>query len=287
MKAYTFQILQYRHDIVTKEFANVGVVIYNPAEKQIRAQVLHKYARISDFFVNLDGKYLKEKLKEVEKAVSFIQRDMQELFAQKFEDKTLAQITTQILPKDDGCFYFSEMNQRLDINIDAALEDIFARHVLKHFPEAKNYSTDESVWKELYKQYFDKYDLTSKLTSHTVKTQDDEFEFERAWKNGIWNVYEPISFDLQDTQNIKNKVYKWAGKISELAHTTEQMNLYFLSTMPKNETLQQFIKSKLASHEDSLKITIIAEQDIEQFITEQKRKIENHTAENEKGVMYE
>lgn len=276
MKPYTFQILHYRHDIVTQEFANVGVVMYDSAERQIRVQVLHKYARISDFFVNLDGKYLKEKLKEVEKAVTLIQRDMQELFAQKFEGKTLAQITTQILPKDDGCFYFSEMRQRLDVHIDAALEDVFARQVTKHFPEGRNYNTDESVWKDLYKQYFDENNLTAKLTTHTIKTQDDEFEFERVWKNGVWNIYEPISFDLQDTQNIKNKVYKWAGKIGELSHATEQMNLYFLSTMPKSKDLQQFIKNKLkpaSSKKDALQITIVVEQDIPQFIAAQKEKI--------------
>lgn len=239
-------------------------------------EVLGKYSRISNFFSNANGKYLKEKFKEIKRAVEVAQKELNnpELFEDTSKLKPLEKITEEILPKDDGSFYFSEVRTRLDIGIDTALGDMFERYIHKHFSEGNSYSTDEKVWKDIYKTYFDKYDLSSKLTTHTVETEDDTFEFERAWKNGVWNIYEPISFNLKDAQNIKNKVYKWAGKIAELSNTKEGISLNFLSTMPPKEELQKFIKSKLSNKKQSLlQINIISEKEAEEFIGNGKSKM--------------
>lgn len=278
MKTYQFQILRYRHDFFTQEFVNVGIVIFNREEKILKVEILKKYSRISDFFANADGKYLKEKLKEVENAIQLTQKKIlnPELFDNNIQD--LEKITENILPKDDGSFYFSEVQIYLDIDITPALEDIFNKYILSHLAESSSYNTDEKVWNDIYQNYFDKYEITPKLMTHTIKTQNDEFKFEHAFKNGIWNIYEPISFNLQDTQNIKNKVYKWVGKIAELSNISEEVSLNFLSDMPKKDDLQQFIKSKLNNdtQKSLLHIKIINGQNIETFIKEEKEKIINH-----------
>lgn len=277
MKAYQFQILRYRHDFFTQEFVNVGIIMFDSEEKILKSQILNKYSRISDFFVIADGKYLKEKFKEVENAVQIIQKKISnpELFDNIEYD--LQKITNHILPKDDGSFYFSEIKNYLDIDINLALNDVFNKYVISHFTENSNYNTDEKVWNDIYQNYFDKYEITSKLTAHTIKTENDEFEFKRAFKNGIWNIYEPISFNLKDEQNIKNKAYKWAGKIAELSNTSEKIGLNFLSDMPQRAELVQFIKNKLNSTAKTfLDIKIISKQDIDVFLKEEKEKILNH-----------
>ncbi|MCC5943706.1 MAG: DUF3037 domain-containing protein [Bernardetiaceae bacterium] len=279
MKTYQFQILHYRHDFSTQEFVNVGLVIYSVSEGLLKVQILNKYSRISNFFVGADGKYLKEKFKEIEQAIKLVAVELQrpDLFENTSATKSLATITENILPQDDGSFYFSEVHTRLDVSIETALGDIFDRYVHKHFSESSSSSTDEQVWKDIYKAYFDKYDFSSKLATHVVQTPDDEFEFARAWKNGIWNIYEPISFKLQDTQSIKNKVYKWAGKISELSHTSEELSLNFLSAMPDKGDLQKFIKNKLSPKEKThLRIQIITEEDVEAFMENEQKKMLSH-----------
>jgi hypothetical protein len=271
VKTFTFQILHYRHDLVSGEFVNVGVVVYDEQDRTFDRKILQKHTRISSFFTNLDGKYFKERLKEIERAA----RKLCEDTTSRLEGQTLSQITETLLPQDDGCFYFSEVKTRQDVNIKAALDDLFARLVLKHIAETKTYTTDESVWKDLYKEYFDRLELTAKLTTHKIKTQDDEFVFEHAWKNGVWNIYEPVAFNLQDVQSIKNKVYKWVGKIGELAGASEEISLHFLSTLPQKEDLLRFINTKLTSvaQNSSLALQIISEENIETFVEEQKKKM--------------
>ena len=45
MKTYELQVLRYHHDIVTGEFVNVGIVLFNKEMKFLKGAVTHKYAR--------------------------------------------------------------------------------------------------------------------------------------------------------------------------------------------------------------------------------------------------
>jgi hypothetical protein len=277
MKVYQYQIVKYRHDIATGEFVNVGVVVYSAMDNYLNVKVLNKYTRISNFFTDADGKYIKEKFQEVKRAIQGIASNLSGLFITELTQKTLTEITSKVLPPDDGSLYFSEPKQGIDIDLDIALEDLFERYVNKYYAKSSNYNTDEKVWKELYKKYFDEYEITQQLTSHTVKTPEDEFEFERAYKNGIWHIYEPLSFDLQDAQDIKNKVYKWVGKINELTQNQEELAIYFLTNMPQKPDLQKFIKRKLnIANSNILHIEIVEETKAEEFAKQQKIKINHH-----------
>jgi hypothetical protein len=42
----------------------------------------------------------------------------------------------------------------------------------------------------------------------------DDVTFKHAYKNGQWNVYEPVSFDLADEDGIKRKAREWLGHLA-------------------------------------------------------------------------
>src|SRR5262249_14599348 len=42
----------------------------------------------------------------------------------------------------------------------------------------------------------------------------DDVTFKHAWKNGLWHVYEPVSFDLAEADSIKSKAREWLGHLS-------------------------------------------------------------------------
>ena len=52
--AYTFVTLRYVHDVVTGEFANVGLVVYAPEERYLEARFTSSYERLNALFVKID-----------------------------------------------------------------------------------------------------------------------------------------------------------------------------------------------------------------------------------------
>jgi Protein of unknown function (DUF3037) len=262
MKPYQYKLLRYRYDLTAEEFINVGLVVFSHASTYLKAKVLTKYSRITNFFANSDGKHIKNTISQVGHSINN-QAALTELFS---KEVSLDAIVGRVLPLDDGCLFFSETRTGVDVDFDLALDRGFARYVNKHDLVKETPSSDEKVWREVYKRYFDHIGASTKLAPHTVRTENDEFIFDRAYKNGVWHLYEPTAFDLSDPTDVKNKVYKWQGKISELAQAQEPASLYFLARMPANLKLQNFVRSKLTSQMTaSINIQVVDEGEAEQF----------------------
>lgn len=281
MIKYEYQILRYVHDQTTGEFVNVGIVIFEPQSKFLKARVLNKFSRISNFFEEFNGYYLLGTLKHFQKELESIQNDFSFFNSSEFlnakEKPALSIITNKIVLNDDSALKLTEVKQGLDLDANAALEDLFESLVDKYSPEAsKDIHTDAYAWAKVYKSHFDKYGITARLKEHKVKTTNDEIKFDKSWKNGVWNCYQTLSFDLKKDETIKNKVYKWSGIVKELQSANEKMNLFFLTTSPKsNEQLNDFIKETLSQKHSDVNVTIVTEDQAEQFAKKVKTAIES------------
>lgn len=279
MIKYQYQIVRYIHDRVTSEFVNVGIVIFQRDKKVVASKFVSKYSRISQFFTNFSGHHLISTLKQFEREVERIATTSTELF---FEYELITDITNSILPKDDSALECSEVFNAIDINLDVALKDLFNRLVVKYITENdKEIIDDKHVWKNIYKNYFDKFEITKNLKLHSVVTNNDVLEFDKSWKNGIWNCYQPISFDLQRIDSIKNKVYKWSGILSELENSDEKINIYFLTANSrKHKTIKKFVEDTFTNRKnDRINVTLIDEKEAEKFAKSVSKKIREHIKE--------
>lgn len=278
MKQYQYQVLRYKHDIVTGEFVNVGIVVYQPKTNFFKAEMLNKYARISRFFKDVNGTHILQMLKAISSHIIRVNKELSELFANDHKQESLEEITNKILPRDDGSLYFSEVKFGMDISAELALQDLFERLVTKYQEDENASKTDEDVWKELYKKYFDEYKIIDKLSRHTIQTDTDEFKFDKAWKNGSWHVYEALSFDLKEDNNIKDKVYKWNGRIQELDSSNENLDIYFLTSMPKKAEVKKFIEKKMLEQKlEHIKIHLVKEEEARQFANKVKTEMDEHS----------
>lgn len=280
MKKFQYQIIRYMHDRVTAEFVNVGVVVYQPDIKFLQGKFITKSSRISQFFLDIDGQYLLSTLKQFEKGLAAASKKLSE---SSIYYNDLTEITNVILPKDDSALICSELLFGIDITPQIAVEDLFNRLVDKYnHKDPKEHKDDKYVWQKVYKQYFDKYEITNKLKSHTVETNHDHIEFDKAWKNGVWNCYQTLSFDLKQNDSIKNKVYKWSGILSELENSNEELHLYFLtvSSANKDKKINKFIEDTILKHDNgtSLKVTIVNEAEADKFVAGVKKEIEEHSS---------
>lgn len=277
MKKFQYQIIRYMHDRVTAEFVNVGIVVYQPDTNFLQGKFVSKYSRISQFFMDVNGQYLLSTLKQFENELEIISGRLSELFT---NHNSLTEITNFILPQDDSALICSELLFGVDIDPQSAVDDLFDRLINKYNHEAeKELHDDKYVWRKIYKKYFDKYEITNKLKSHIVKTDHDHIEFDKAWKNGVWNCYQTLSFDLKRNDSIKNKVYRWSGILSELENSDQKLHLYFLTVSPtKNKIINKFIEDTILKHNNghSLKVTMVNEKQADKFVAGVKKEIEEH-----------
>lgn len=282
MKAVEYVILKYVHDQVTKEFVNLGVVVLGG--DYLGCRVLKKTGRITHFFPDANSRLITSTLKGVASRVEDVAADLPDIVL----GGSLERLITEILPKDDSVLQYSEVRRAFDPDPNAALTDLFQRYVTEYVHSELTSHDDRYVWTKVYKDYFDKAGITRKLTSHKVKTDHDEIEFERAWKNGHWRCFQPLSFDLKKDEAVKDKVYLWSAKLGELSKTNETVELALLTAGPLSEhkeSLTGFIDEVLTaniSKDSKLNVRIVKEDGAQGFVDELRRAVVQSEASSRK-----
>jgi hypothetical protein len=76
-----------------------------------------------------------------------------------------------------------------------------------------------------------------KLAEKTIETKDYQYDFRFAWKNNIWHLYEPVSFDLVDPGSIREKANKWLGR--GVALHERRRNSKFISCWANRDRLKR------------------------------------------------
>ncbi len=264
MKTFQYQLLRYVHDQFTGEFVLLGVVVYCPEASFLQAKVTSKYGRITALFPEANGKFVSSQIKKFETAVHRISSQLFELFKPAAD---LASITASILPPDNSALRLSEVEYGLDLDPATALDDLFINLVEKYIPSMERQTlSDEEVWKKKYKAYFDMLNVSNRLKNHKIKTKSDLFDFDQAWKNEIWHCYQPLSLEMQSKDTLKDKVYKWAGKLQELENAQEPLDLSFMLSLPvQYADLQGFIYEKLKHNTSTLNVKIYTENEAEEL----------------------
>lgn len=279
MITYQYQILRYLPDRVNEEFVNLGVVVFDPKSRIIQSRFIEKASRVSTFFPEVNTRFLASTLKFLQAEFQALgNQQISELPLLKFEN--LDEVTRTILPKDDSALVFSEIKKGRDIDLSIACDDLFERVILRNINEHDEMElrNDKEVWNKVYRNYFEKYNISQRLHTHIVKTKNDELEFDHAWKNGKWNCFETVSFKLSRPDAIKNKVYKWVGKMEELSSSKEPINLYLLSVLPDNDQLRKFVEKKLSKKKvDHSSIQLITENEAEALVKKFHKEMEVHS----------
>ena len=268
MKKYQYQLVKYVHDQFTGEFVNVGIVLFSPENQFLDCRMVDKQSRLIGLFPKANWRFLTKIFKNIEGSLKSEAKLMGGLFS-KVND--LERITNQVFAKDNSAIQFSQVKVGLDVDLKAAFSDLYFDLVEKYIqvPPKKKSLTDNDVWQTKYKAYFEEYHIANRLVKHKLVTSNDEFTFEKSWKNHIWHCYQPVSFLLQDKDSIKDKVYKWAGKLKEIKSADEKIHITFLTSLSKkHKDLEDFIEEYLTIHETNLQVDIVQESEAEKFVKE-------------------
>jgi hypothetical protein len=273
---YSFSILRFIYDPITLEFVNVGVVVYSPEGKQLCAKCTQHYGRISKLFVTFDGVRLRQTLR-------FIQDQLNDLAAEmcnKLQFRplgTMHEVLSSVLPIDDSSLQFTKGGVGTTDSLIKATESLFARYVERYAggPEIPKRG-DEDVWRS-FRTPFDRKNITPKLVPKKIVARNYEYEFERSWKNGVWHLYEPVSFDLQDANAIADKANRWVGRAMGLEDSKEAFKLFLLLGAPTDERLKAaYLKAENLLNKMPGDPEFIEESEAEEFAKDVAREMESH-----------
>ena len=231
---YTYRVLRYLHDPATGEGLNVGVVVYAPSLRWFEARFNLNAGRLKHAFPALDvdlHRALMRRLKTRFEAASLA--CAQELpFPERPAD--LVGWANTILREDDSSLQWGLEGGGITAHPERELHDLYERMVLRHHaPAGRHGREDADIW-NLYRAPLQRTGAAERLTRHAVKTDLDEMTFDHAWKNGQWHCLQPLSLDLLEPENIRNKGHRLLGEVSGVREALADHTLYILLGEPKD-----------------------------------------------------
>jgi hypothetical protein len=143
----------------------------------------------------------------------------------------------EVLPPDDSAIQFSPPGYGVSLNLESTLTELYERYVERYAgqPDIPSRSDDE-VWR-VFREALERRSVLGSLAPKAIVAPDYEYEFRAGWKNDIWHVYEPVSFDLVESISLVDKANRWLGRSASLAESPEQFRLHLLIGAPQNPRL--------------------------------------------------
>ncbi|MBY2951865.1 DUF3037 domain-containing protein [Rhizobium leguminosarum] len=273
---YTYTVLRYVHDVVTGEFVNVGVLLYAPKSNLVKVAVRTSIGRIKHVFPDLDRQAFLSAVKAAERSVRKISKGLEQgdLLA---EYGDAASIARKVLVADDSSLQWSSVSGGLTEDAEKTFDRVYRRYVSRYDAKSPHRRSDDEVWRPV-RLLLEEKNVPVEFDEKILAGTSDEIVFKRAWRNGVWHAYEPLSFDLADAEGIKDKARRWRGHL-EAVHDGLQsdLKLHFIVGAPQNHALLGAFQNaiKILS-EAAFRPEIYQESEIPQLVSKIEDELREH-----------
>jgi len=278
-RPYSYTVLRYVHDVTTGEFVNVGVVMHLASDGTLRVKTRHTIGRIKDVFPDLDRAAFVAAMKAVERGVSAVAKEIESAGLLRDRDDDAGMFARRALPIDYSSLQWSPVGAGLTDDPDKTFARLYARFVSRYDVPSTHRRTDDDVWRPV-RDLLAERKVAVTLEKKDIIGKTDVISFDRAWKNGVWHAYEPLSLDLADADGIKDKARRWLGHLSAVADgPSDKFKVYFILGKPQAQTLwpayerAKAILSKAPGHP-----AIYEENQIDGLVSEIEDEYRSHTA---------
>ena len=241
-QAYSYTVLRYIHDVVSGEALNVGVVMHAPAAGFLKVRTRKTIGRLKQAFPDLDRATFADAMQAVDRGFSAVAKQASRMSL--FDARTDARAhALKVLPDDDSALQWSPTGTGLTADPTRTLERLYGRYVARYdsVPTKRRSPvkrrSDDDVWQPVRDKLMER-GISVPFESKAVVGAQDRIVFERAWKNGRWHAFEPVSLDMADNEGIMDKARRWRGHLAAVADgTSEGIDLHFLLGRPQNGSL--------------------------------------------------
>jgi len=242
LEPYSFCFLRYVHDPLSAEFVNVGVVLWAPQSRYLGYQFASKYRRLSRFFQDFesgDYRHLVSRIAtQFERLKLEIDSPAPGLPFEK-EPEHARDLALRVIPHDDNALQWSSSSGGVTSSPAVELETLYREAIGRHYDTAKPRRDDHVLFRQIYSRAFESPEVKSVITKHEVVAPLAQYTFEHAWKNGVWNVYQPLSFDLKKPDDIYEKAFRWDSRSRYLHAADEKPSIHLLLGTPEDSRLSR------------------------------------------------
>jgi hypothetical protein len=238
--AYTFVTLRYVHDVVTGEFANVGVVLYAPEARHLEARFTTSYERLNALFLKIDHANYRNLIRYLDNRFVELAAEIRNEQSSKAV-QAVEELVRRVLPKDDSSLQWSPPGGGFSSDLAETSRQLYARMVERYLHSGDVAGRNDEEIVKPFKARLKK--VAEKLQVKRIAAKDFDYKFNYAWKNAIWHLYEPVSFDLVDPDSIKDKANRWLGRGVALNDTSERFKIHFLLGEPKQPGTEKAFES--------------------------------------------
>ena len=277
---YSYVVLRYIHDVLTGEFVNVGLVMVVPGRPLVLSKSRKTFGRIKSVFPDLDSEAYKGAIDAIERGMRSVKRNLKNEGLFK-DNKTAVDYARSALPLDDSSLQWSPVGAGLTADPQKTFDQLYQRFVSRYDRAAERRRSDDDVWRPVEAK-LKEHGVNVELEPKRIQGNTDAVEFRHAWKNGRWHVYEPLSFDLSDADNIKDKARRWLGHLSAVKiGTREDVQVHFIVGRPQNASLVPAYRNAVEIlRQVPFDNKVFDEEQIDDFV----RQIEDEVRHHEGGV---
>lgn len=272
---YTYCLLKYKHSPFLDESINIGVLIYFNESQKFSFKYSKNLSRVNRIYNNVPEKTIKEYLRQIDNRFKKYESFDEILFP--LNDSNLQEfLSYNILPRDASVLQFTNFKtneQEYDNNFIEQV--IFEQYFIEDIKAPNNTQQEpiiiSNLYKELRKQGFDELVNKSRVQrDYTLKTNTGNFNFDFAWKNGVWNLVKPVGFDVKNSDYIIQKARNNLGEFTDLvSEVNSQYKCAIIVGKPSNSSLFDSYKKALSILEKVPKtVKIIEENNIKTYTQE-------------------
>jgi hypothetical protein len=252
--------------------------MYAPKSNLVKVAVRTSIGRIKNVFPDLDRQAFLSAVKAAERSVRKISKSLEhgDLLAE-FADA--ASIARKVLVADDSSLQWSPVSGGLTEDAERTFDRAYRRYVSRYDARSPHRRSDDEVWRPV-RQLLELKNVPVEFDEKVIAGTSDQIIFKRAWRNGVWHAYEPLSFDLADAEGIKDKARRWRGHL-EAVHDGIQsdLKLHFVVGAPQNHALLPAYQNAIRIlGEAAFKPEIYEESEIPQLVKKIEDEVRKHVA---------
>ncbi|MDX1819801.1 MAG: DUF3037 domain-containing protein [Paracoccaceae bacterium] len=231
--AYSYVVLQYRHDVWVGEAMNAGVLLFSESARFLKFKSRTGQGRLANAYPDIDHNAFRDMVKALGRRFEKIASGSG-LF---LPSGGALEVGQKVLLTDDSSFSWGMTGSGATADPQQELEKIYARFVGRYDKNAgREVRTDEMVF-ESVRRKLEIASLYQRVQPHTVRSKFATIPFKHTIENGALHVIQPVSFDSADSEHMLDKAARWAGKLQSIADLKGKVRPYFVTGKPTDPAL--------------------------------------------------
>jgi hypothetical protein len=273
-----YTVLRYVHDQTTQEFVNIGVLAFSPESGKCSFRCSDRVKRLHGLFPGAAPQRFQKLVSCVQTSFDNCHQDFRIRRREQLLPTDVMAIAASVIPQDSSALQWSSPSGGYFDNLNSALDHAFVRYVSR-YDRVTTRSRGTSTVIKPFRESLRRAGVWKYIEPETFKGRLEIHEFKYVWKNGAYNCYEPINFDVQNYRAMQAKAAEWLGRAVDIEETGQkEYRLHLMLAKPTRETLFNAYDDTVEGMIELLPpaTTVVRQEGIEQFAEKVANKITSH-----------